>query len=52
VPGAIAIAVAIVLVLPPLFLILGLIFSALEGWLFTEHSAATHEGSELIELNR
>jgi hypothetical protein len=49
--GPILIAIAIVLVLPPLFLIGGLIFSAILGWLLVDHGEATHEGSELIELN-
>lgn len=49
--GVILIVVAVVLVLPPLFLVGGLIFSALQAWLFTEHAVATHQGSELIDLN-
>jgi hypothetical protein len=49
--GPILLAIAIVLVLPPLFLISGLIFSAILGWLLVDHGEATHEGSELIELN-
>jgi hypothetical protein len=49
--GPIIIAVVVVLVLPPTFLILGMVCSALLGWLATEHAEATHEGSELIDLN-
>jgi hypothetical protein len=49
--GPILLAIAIVLVLPPLFLVAGLVFSALLGWLLVDHGEATHEGSELIELN-
>jgi hypothetical protein len=29
----------------------GLVFSALLGWTATDHAEATHEGSELIDLN-
>jgi hypothetical protein len=49
--GAILIVIAVVLVLPPLFLLAGMVVSALLGWLSTEHAEATHEGSELVELN-
>ena len=49
--GPILIVVAVVLVLPPLFLLAGLVFSAIAGWLLTDHAEATHEGSELIDLN-
>ena len=49
--GPILLAVAIVLVLPPLFLVAGLVFSAILGWLLVDRAEATHEGSELIELN-
>ena len=49
--GVVLIVVVVVLVLPPLFLLAGLVFSALAGWLFTDYSAETHEGSELIDLN-
>jgi len=50
--GPILVVAAIVLVLPPLFLIGGLIFSALLGWTLVDHADSTHEGSELIDLNR
>ena len=43
--------VVLVLVIPPAVLVGGLVFSALLGWLSTEHAEATHEGSELIDLN-
>ena len=49
--GPISIAIVLVFVLPPLFLLLGLIFSALLGWLAVDEAEASHEGSELIELN-
>jgi len=49
--GPIIIAIVLLFVLPPLFLLLGLIFSALLGWVAVDEAEATHEGSELIELN-
>jgi hypothetical protein len=50
--GPILVVALIVLVLPPVFLISGLVFSAVLGWTLVDHAEATHEGSELIELNR
>jgi hypothetical protein len=49
--GPILLAVGIVLVLPPLILIAGMVFSALLGWLLVDRAVETHEGSELIDLN-
>jgi hypothetical protein len=49
--GPVLIAIAIVLVLPPLFLVLGMVFSAILGWLLVDHAEETHAGSELIDLN-
>ena len=49
--GAILVVVAVVLVLPPMFLLAGLVFSGLLGWLLVDEAEATHAGSELIELN-
>jgi len=49
--GPVLLAVAIVLVLPPLFLIGGMVFSAILGWTLVDHGEATHEGSELLDLN-
>ena len=50
--GAILIIVAMLLVFPPLVFAGGLVISALLGWALTTEAEATHEGSELIELNR
>ncbi len=50
-PGAIIVAVIIVIVLPVLFLITGAVLAVLLGWLLNEDSAAKHEGSELLETN-
>lgn len=52
VAGPIILVIVLVLVLPPAFLAGGLVVSALIGWLGTEEAEASHEGSELIELNR
>ena len=50
--GPIILVVALVLVLPPAFLIGGAVVSAVIGWLGTENAEETHAGSELIDLNR
>jgi hypothetical protein len=50
--GPILVVAVIVLVLPPLFLLTGMIFSAVLGWTLVDHTDRTHEGSELIDLNR
>jgi len=49
--GPILIVVALVLVLPPLFLLGGLAFSVILGWLLKDKAEEAHEGSELIDLN-
>ena len=49
--GPILLVVTLVLVLPALFLIGGLVFSAVLGWLLKDGAEQTHAGSELIELN-
>jgi len=49
--GPVLIGVVIVLVLPPLFLLGGLLFSAVLGWALVDNGEETHEGSELIDLN-
>ena len=49
--GPILLALVIVLVLPPGFLVGGMVFSAILGWLLVDHAEATHEGSELLDLN-
>ncbi|HEX7166580.1 MAG TPA: hypothetical protein VF230_06340 [Acidimicrobiales bacterium] len=50
-PGAVLVVVAVVLVLPPLFMMLGLLVSAAIGWTAKTNAEAVHEGSELIETN-
>jgi len=51
VAGPILLAIGIVLVLPPLFLIVGLVVSAILGWLLVDGAEEAHAGSELIDLN-
>ncbi len=49
--GPVLVTIGIVLVLPPLFLLAGLVFSAVLGWLSVGYGEETHAGSELIDLN-
>ncbi|GAC1307316.1 MAG: hypothetical protein NVSMB16_03530 [Acidimicrobiales bacterium] len=49
--GAILVVVAVVVVLPPMFLMGGLIFSGVLGWLLKDDAEQRHAGSELIDLN-
>ncbi|HEX2850435.1 MAG TPA: hypothetical protein VHN98_07770 [Acidimicrobiales bacterium] len=46
-----AIIVVVLLALPTLFLITGGVLSGVVGWLLKDNADATHEGSELIDLN-
>ena len=50
--GAILIIVAMAFVFPPLVFAGGLAISAGLGWALKDEAEATHEGSDLIELNR
>ena len=50
--GAIVLAIIIVAILPVIFLMTGGAIAAILGWLLKENGETTHEGSELIELNR
>ena len=43
--------VLVLLALVPAFLVAGLVFSVILGWVSTERAEETHAGSELIELN-
>jgi hypothetical protein len=51
VAGTIIFLVVLLVALPVGFLVGGLVVSAVLGWLFTDRAEATHEGSELIDLN-
>ena len=50
--GAVALYVWLLVVLPALFLGAGAALSFFLGWALRDRAEATHEGSELIELNR
>jgi len=50
--GGVLVVIAIVIALPMSFFMLGAIFSAIIGWLLKDNGEASHEGSELIQLNR
>ncbi len=50
--GGIAIAIVLVAVLPVAFMLTGGAIAVALGWLLRDNGEVTHEGSELIELNR
>ena len=50
--GGILIAVVLVVVIPVLVMMTGPLVAAALGWSLKEDAEATHEGSELIALNR
>ena len=50
--GAVIVAIVVVVVLPVSFFAGGAAISAMLGWLLRDNGIATHEGSELIDLNR
>ena len=50
--GPIILAVIIVVVLPVSFLLTGGVIAGLYSWLTPDAVDATHEGSELIALNK
>ena len=49
--GAIIIAVVILVIIPVGVCLSGAIIAAILGWALRDNGEATHEGSELIELN-
>jgi hypothetical protein len=49
--GALILAVIIIVVIPVSVAMTGGIVAALLGWSLKENGEATHEGSELIDLN-
>jgi hypothetical protein len=50
-PGAILLIVGAVLLAPVIF-VGGLVVAVALGWVLRDHAEATHEGSELVDLNR
>ena len=50
-PGAVAIVVVMVLLLPPALMFGGMAFAAILGWALKDDAEARHEGEETIDLN-
>lgn len=50
-PGALVIAVIILVVIPVAVILTGAVVAAILGWSLKDNAEATHEGSELIDLN-
>ena len=50
-PGAVLVVIAVVIVLPSIFMLIGMLVSAAIGWSAKSHAEAANEGSELIDLN-
>ena len=49
--GALIIAVIIVIAIPVAIIMTGAVVAAILGWALKDNGEATHEGSELVELN-
>lgn len=50
--GAVILAIVIVVVIPVGVAMSGAVVAAILGWTLKDHAETTHEGSELVELNR
>jgi len=50
--GAVILAVIIVVAIPVAVCMTGAVVAAILGWSLKDNGEATHEGSELIDLNR
>ena len=50
--GAIIVAVIVVVVIPISVVMSGAVMAGILGWSLKDNGEATHEGSELIELNK
>jgi hypothetical protein len=50
-PGALVIAVILLVVIPVSIILTGAVVAAILGTTLKENGEATHEGSELIDLN-
>lgn len=50
-PGALIIAVVLLVVIPVSVILTGAVVAGILGWALKENGDATHEGSELIDLN-
>ena len=51
-PGAIILAVIILVIIPVAVCMSGAVVAGILGWSLKDNGEATHEGSELIDLNR
>ena len=51
-PGPVVLVVLMLLVLPSVLFLGGAVIAVVLGWSLKEQGEATHEGSELIELNK
>ncbi|HSL58725.1 MAG TPA: hypothetical protein VK866_12845 [Acidimicrobiales bacterium] len=49
--GAIIVGLIVVVGIPVGVLVSGAVASAILGWSLRDHAEATHEGSELVDLN-
>jgi hypothetical protein len=52
VAGAVIIVIVLVVILPIVFILSGLLVAIILGAALKQNGEATHEGSELIDLNR
>ena len=50
-PGALILAFIIVIVIPVAVAMTGAVVAGILGWALKDNGEATHEGSELIDLN-
>jgi ABC-type thiamin/hydroxymethylpyrimidine transport system permease subunit len=50
-PGVILVVLALVVVLPVVVMLSGSVVAGILGWALKDNGEATHEGSELIDLN-
>jgi FlaG/FlaF family flagellin (archaellin) len=50
-PGALVIAVIILVVIPVSVILTGALVAAILGWSLKDNAEATNQGSELIDLN-
>ena len=49
--GGILLAVVIIVLIPVAVIMTGAVVASILGWLLKDNGEATHEGSELIDLN-
>lgn len=50
--GALLVAIAIVAAIPIALMVQGAVLSGIFGWVLKEYGEDSHDGSELIDLNR